>query len=49
MSITSFAIGGMHCAACAARNERTLLKLAGVKKANVNLATKRDSEVELRL
>ena len=39
MKTTSFAIGGMHCAACAARNERALAKLAGVLKANVNYAT----------
>ena len=38
---TTFAIGGMHCAACAARNERTLLKMPGVLEANVNLGTRR--------
>src|SRR5882757_3500889 len=38
---TTFAIGGMHCAACAARNERTLLKIPGVLEANVNLGTRR--------
>ena len=41
MTTISFAIGGMHCASCAARNERTLLKLPGVKRVNVNLATER--------
>src|SRR4029078_12033003 len=38
---TPFAIGGMHCAACAVRNERTLLKMPGVLEANVNLGTRR--------
>ncbi len=38
---TSFAIGGMHCAACAVRNERTLRKMPGVQKATVNLGTRR--------
>jgi Cu+-exporting ATPase len=38
---TTFAIGGMHCAACAVRNERTLLKMPGVLEANVNLGTRR--------
>jgi len=41
MTTTSFAIGGMHCAACAARNERTLLKAPGVRAASVNLGTRR--------
>src|SRR5262249_44320800 len=41
MASTSFPIGGMHCAACAARNERTLGKLPGVLRANVNLGTRR--------
>jgi Cu+-exporting ATPase len=36
---TTFGIGGMHCASCVARNERTLSKLPGVVSANVNLAT----------
>ena len=36
---TTFAIGGMHCAACAVRNERTLRKIPGVLEANVNLGT----------
>ena len=38
---TTFAIGGMHCAACAVRNERTLRKMPGVLEANVNLGTRR--------
>src|SRR6202166_4550055 len=41
MSTITFAIGGMHCAACAIRNERTLLKTPGVRVANVNLGTRR--------
>ena len=38
---TTFAIGGMHCAACAVRNERVLRKMPGVLEANVNLGTRR--------
>jgi P-type Cu+ transporter len=38
---TTFDIGGMHCAACAARNERTLKKLDGVLTAVVNLGTRK--------
>src|SRR3954447_17658206 len=41
MATATFAIGGMHCAACAVRNERTLGKIPGVLKANVNLGTRR--------
>lgn len=41
MTTASFAIGGMHCAACAARNERTLQKIPGVRAATVNLGTRR--------
>jgi P-type Cu+ transporter len=41
MKTASFAIGGMHCAACAVRNERTLIKMPGVRKVNVNLGTRR--------
>ena len=41
MATTTFAIGGMHCAACAVRNERTLSKIPGVLSANVNLGTRR--------
>jgi Cu+-exporting ATPase len=41
MTTITFAIGGMHCAACAVRNERTLLKTPGVRGANVNLGTRR--------
>ena len=40
-TMTTFAIGGMHCAACAVRNERTLRKMPGVLEANVNLGTRR--------
>jgi P-type Cu+ transporter len=41
MATATFAIGGMHCAACAVRNERTLGKIPGVRKVNVNLGTRR--------
>src|SRR5258706_14770703 len=41
MTTASFAIGGMHCAACAVRNERTLRKIPGVREVNVNLGTRR--------
>jgi len=34
-------IGGMHCAACSARVEKALAKLAGIQKATVNLATEK--------
>jgi P-type Cu+ transporter len=37
----TFGIGGMHCAACAARNERILAKLPGVQAAAVNFGTRR--------
>jgi Cu+-exporting ATPase len=39
MKTATFNIGGMHCASCSARNERTLQKLMGVRDATVNLAT----------
>ena len=39
MKTATFNIGGMHCASCAARNERTLTKLQGVREAVVNFAT----------
>ena len=39
MKTATFAIGGMHCASCSARNERILRKLAGVQAASVNLGT----------
>src|SRR5262245_59429097 len=41
MATATFAIDGMHCAACAVRNERTLGKIPGVLKANVSLGTRR--------
>jgi Cu+-exporting ATPase len=36
--VTHFAIGGMHCAACANRNELALQRLPGVVEAAVNFA-----------
>ncbi len=39
MKTTTFNIGGMHCASCAARNERALNKITGVLEASVNFAT----------
>src|ERR1700674_5644441 len=43
--IATFGIGGMHCAACAARNERALKKLQGVHDAAVNFGM-RNARVE---
>lgn len=40
MATATFGIGGMHCAACAARNERVLTKLQGVHKVIVNFGTR---------
>ena len=42
---TSLAIGGMTCAACVRRVERTLADIPGVSEATVNLATERASVV----
>jgi P-type Cu+ transporter len=39
MKTVTFGIGGMHCASCAARNERALSKLGGVLAASVNFGT----------
>jgi P-type Cu+ transporter len=39
MKTATFSIGGMHCASCAARNERALSKLTGVRAASVNFGT----------
>src|SRR5260370_15039003 len=39
MKTATFNIGGMHCASCSARNERTLRKIQGVLDATVNFAT----------
>jgi len=36
IKVATFGIGGMHCAACANRNERALKKLHGVREAAVN-------------
>ena len=41
MKTATFAIGGMHCASCSARNERALQRLAGVRAVSVNLGTHR--------
>ena len=41
MKTTTFSIGGMHCAACAARNERVLQRLTGVRNVAVNFATRK--------
>src|SRR5262245_55551978 len=43
--VARFDIGGMHCAACANRNERSLKKLPGVRDAAVNFAL-RSARVE---
>lgn len=39
MKTTTFTIGGMHCASCSVRNERSLKKIPGVANASVNFAT----------
>ena len=44
-NVTHFAIGGMHCAACANRNELSLQRLPGVVEAAVNFAL-RSARVE---
>jgi copper chaperone CopZ len=41
MAIATFTIDGMHCTACAFRNERALRKVPGALKADVNLGTRR--------
>ena len=43
--VTTFGIGGMHCAACASRNERALKKLTGVRDVAVNFGM-RNARVE---
>src|SRR6476469_1584131 len=43
--VSHFEIGGMHCAACANRNELALKKLPGVVEAAVNFAL-RSARVE---
>lgn len=43
--ISTFGIGGMHCAACANRNERALRKVQGVRSASVNFGM-RNARVE---
>jgi Cu+-exporting ATPase len=45
MSSETLSIGGMTCAACSARVERALRKLAGVESASVNLATEKATVV----
>lgn len=42
-----FGVTGMHCAACAARAERTLLRMDGVDEATVNFATE-EADVTFR-
>jgi Cu+-exporting ATPase len=41
MNSETLSVGGMHCAACSARVEKTLRKLDGVESAAVNLATEK--------
>ncbi|MDR2709578.1 MAG: heavy metal translocating P-type ATPase [Elusimicrobiota bacterium] len=41
LSAITLGIGGMSCAACSARVEKVLKKLAGIKEASVNLATQK--------
>jgi Cu+-exporting ATPase len=45
MNTETLSVGGMHCAACSARVEKTLIKLDGVKSAVVNLATEKATVV----
>ena len=45
LKTVTFGIGGMHCAACANRNERALKKLQGVREAVVNFGM-RNARVE---
>ena len=45
IKVATFGIGGMHCAACAHRNERALKKLHGVREAAVNFGM-RNARVE---
>ena len=41
----TLSIGGMHCASCSARVEKTLRGLQGVESAAVNLATEKATVV----
>ncbi|MDR1363520.1 MAG: heavy metal translocating P-type ATPase [Spirochaetaceae bacterium] len=41
MQTQTLAIGGMTCAACSARVEKAIIKVAGVENASVNLATEK--------
>ena len=45
MQTQTIQIGGMTCAACSARVEKALCKLAGMEKASVNLATEKATVV----
>jgi len=45
METTALTIGGMGCAACSARIEKELLKLNGIKSANVNLVSEKATVV----
>jgi cation transport ATPase len=41
VATVTFVIAGMHCAACAFRNERALRKIPGVRTTTVDLGTRR--------
>jgi Cu+-exporting ATPase len=45
MQTYTLAVGGMTCAACSARVEKAILRLAGIETASVNLATERATVV----
>jgi Cu+-exporting ATPase len=45
IKVATFGIGGMHCAACANRNERALQNVHGVRSASVNFGM-RNARVE---
>ena len=41
MQTKTLCIGGMHCAACSSRVEKSVQKLEGVKTASVNLVSEK--------